>query len=151
MTKEEMIKLYRDYDKAVYTRLGFTYERKLYSLDVKHIPEEFIRVSAASKDGGMALRVYIPAAAKPELVKKGAVLEGPADLVESAEMNRGHAYEKYITETYAHTTWKRDKIPFYVQGDCVIEGKQVQVKIDSATLTNEKILRNMLKEMGKAA
>lgn len=151
MTKEEMIRLVRENDKAEYVRLGFIHDHKLYSIDLDFIPDEFIRLSAASRGQGAQLRIYVPSAARSMMVVCGATYEGPESLVHEQGLNRGHAYEKYITETYEHKVWKKDNIPFYVQGDCVLDGKQVQVKLDNGTITNEKILRDMLKKMGKVA
>lgn len=151
MTKEEMIRLVRENDKAEYVRLGFIYAHKLYSIDLDFIPDEFIRLSTASRGQGAQLRIYVPAATRAMMVVCGATCEGPESLVHEQGLNRGHAYEKYITETYEHKVWKKDSIPFYVQGDCVLDGKQVQVKLDNGTITNEKILRDMLKKMGKVA
>lgn len=151
MTKEEMIKLVRENDKAEYVRLGFIHKHSLYSIDLDFIPDEFIKLGTASRGQGAQLRIYVPAAAKAMMVVCGATYEGPESIVYQQDINRGHAYEKYITETYEHKVWKKDNIPFYVQGDCVLDGKQVQVKLDNGTITNEKTLRDMLKKLGKVA
>lgn len=151
MTKEEMLRIYREHNKADFFKLGFIYRHELYSINLDEMPDNFFRVTSSSRDGGMQVRIYVPASDKAMLIACGATYEGPESLLnEQGLKNRGKAYEKYITEKYAHETWEADRVPFYVKGDCEIEGKQVQVKLDSATVTNEKILRNMLQKMGKA-
>jgi hypothetical protein len=49
-------------------------------------------------------------------------------------------FEKVITETFTNEKWVKDSVPFFVAGDATINGEQVQIKLNGAELTNEKIL-----------
>ena len=47
----------------------------------------------------------------------------------------GLTYTGYITMM---ALWEKDNVPFWVQGDIEVNGKQIQIKLDSATLMNTK-------------
>ena len=49
-------------------------------------------------------------------------------------------FEKIITETYTAEKWAKDSVPFFKAGDATINGEEVQIKLNGAELTNEKIL-----------
>ena len=73
-----------------------------------------------------------------------AILLGPESLLRMP--NKGEALEAVLTERYTGSEWKKDSVPFWVAGDIVIEGKQVQVKFNGAELTNEKTIRTHFSE-----
>ena len=50
-------------------------------------------------------------------------------------------FEKIITEQFAGEKWAKDSVPFFVDGDATINGVKVQIKLNGAELTNEKILK----------
>ena len=86
-----------------------------------------IRIKALSGD----LKALLPRA----------ILLGTADLLLDDHWNKGEMFEKLITERFAGQVWVKDSVPFFLAGDAVINGEQVQIKLNGAELTNEKILR----------
>ena len=55
--------------------------------------------------------------------------------------NRGDGFEKVIVERYTAEKWARNSVPFFKAGDATINGEEVQIKLNGAELTNEKILK----------
>lgn len=86
-----------------------------------------IRIRATSAD----LKALLPIA----------TLLGSEDLLMDAHWNKGEMFEKIITERYTAEQWVKDSVPFFLAGDATINGEQVQIKLNGAELTNEKILR----------
>ena len=69
-----------------------------------------------------------------------ATLIGSADLLNDGHWNKGEMFEKIITERYTTEQWVKDSVPFFKAGDATINGEEVQIKLNGAELTNEKIL-----------
>ena len=96
---------------------------------------------ASSAKGGFAkVRIRATVPELRELLPK-AVLMGSADLLMDSHWNKGEMLEKLITERFTDGEWVKDSVPFFLAGDVVIGGENVQIKLNGAELTNEKILR----------
>ena len=70
-----------------------------------------------------------------------ATMLGSEALLMDAHWNKGEMFEKIITERYTAEAWVKDSVPFFKAGDATINGEQVQIKLNGAELTNEKILK----------
>ena len=46
-------------------------------------------------------------------------------------------FKKAITE-YFGQEWKKDTVPFWIQGDIRVNNTEIQIKFDGATLLNTK-------------
>ena len=114
-----MIKHYRTHSAADSYIIGFTHEKNLYMVQVAEIMPRFLQVEQASRNQGENLRLRIKRQYKKQL------------------LNKGEIFEKLVTE-YFGQTWEKDNVPFWVQGDIEVNGKQIQIKLDSATLMNSK-------------
>ena len=152
MTMQEMLEVYTKYSAADFYRFGFVEKRELYSIDFDHVPTELLKPDYDSKTKRPKIRIRFTKAIKEKYLASGrCVHEGPAELLNyDDKYTNGHHYEHYITERYTNQTWEYDSIPFYVQGDINLDGKEVQIKFDSAELTNERCLTRLLEKMGKA-
>lgn len=137
MKKTTMIKHYRTHSAADSYIIGFTYDGNLYMSKVAEIMPRFLAVEQASRNQGENLRLRIKRQYKKQLLHKGAVLLGSADLLTAEKYNKGEIFEKIVTE-YFGQTWEKDTVPFWVQGDIEVNGEQIQIKLDSATLMNTK-------------
>ena len=144
MTKRTMINNYRKYSKADSYIIGFTYNKNVYMVEVMEIMPRFLNVEAASRNQGMNLRLRLTKAQKQAFMKKNPVCLGSIDLLTATAYNKGENFEKAVTE-YFGQVWEKDNIPFYMQGDINIDGKKVQIKLDTATLTNTKQLAKLKK------
>lgn len=142
MTKATMIKNYRKYSAADSYIIGFTYGKNLYMLAVKEIMPRFLAVEAASRNQGDNLRLRLKKAQKESLMKKNPVCLGSKDVLLEGTYNKGENFEKLVTE-YFGQVWEKDTIPFYEQGDISVDGQEIQIKLDSATLTNSKQLAKL--------
>lgn len=136
-TKRTMIKHYRNHSAADSYILGFTFNKNLYMVEVAEIIPRFLSVEQASRNQGENLRLRIKRNLKAQLMKKNPVCLGSAELLNAEKYNKGEIFEKLVTEHFGQV-WEKDNIPFWVQGDIEVEGRQIQIKLDSATLMNTK-------------
>jgi hypothetical protein len=145
MTYTEMLHAHDMLSAADMYNLGFIYHKSVYSIMLPKLPDYCIKEDHASskRGGGKRLRVRLNRAAKEQLLALGAELLGGEELLEDAKYNRGERYEQLITER-AGNVWVKDSVPFNVAGDTVIKGKQVQIKLDGATLVNELTLVRLI-------
>lgn len=143
MTKRTMINNYRKYSAADSYIVGFTYEKNLYFVEMNEIAPRFLNVEEASRNQGENLRLRLKKAHKASLVKKAVRIGEASDLV-ADKYNKGEIFEKMVTE-YFGQEWEKDNIPFWVQGDINLDGKEVQIKLDSATLMNTKQIKKLQK------
>lgn len=152
MTLQEMLEVYTEYSAADLYRLGFVKKHELYSIDFDHIPMELLRLDYDSKTKRPKIRIRFTKEIKEKYLATGrCVHEGPEELLNyDDKYTNGHHYEHYITERYTSEIWEYDNIPFYVQGDINLNGKEIQIKMDSAELTNERCIMKLLEKMGKA-
>lgn len=96
---------------------------------------------ASSAKGGFAkVRIRATSADLKALVPVALFL-GSADLLMDDHWNKGEMFEKVITERFTAEKWVKDSVPFFMDGDATINGEKVQIKLNGAELTNEKILR----------
>lgn len=96
--------------------------------------------ASTAKGGFLKVRIKANSADLKALLPK-ALLIGSADLLLDDHWNKGEMFEKIITEQFAGVKWVKDSVPFFVDGDATINGEKVQIKLNGAELTNEKILK----------
>lgn len=137
MNKTSFIKTYRNYSAADSYILGFTYDKNLYMIEVEEIMPRFLSVEEASRNQGENLRLRLKKKYKEQLLRKGAICVGSADDLNAEKYNKGEIFEKIVTE-YFGQTWSKDTVPFWVQGDICVDNREIQIKLDSATLMNTK-------------
>ena len=142
MTKATMIKKYRQLSAADSYILGFVYNKMLYFIEVAEIMPRFLSIEEASRNQGENLRLRIKKAYKESFMRKNPICLGSADLLNQEKYNKGEIFEKLVTE-YFGQTWTKDTIPFYEQGDINVNGKEIQIKLDSATLVNTKLIEKI--------
>ena len=140
-----MIRNYRKFSVADSYILGFIYDKMLYMLEVAEIAPRFLNVEEASRNQGENLRLRLKKAHKASLMKKQPICLGSADCLVADKYNKGEIFEKLVTE-YFGQEWKKDTVPFYVDGDLNVNGKKIQIKLDSATLMNTKQLKKLSKK-----
>ena len=128
--------------------MGFVYDKSLYFVAVDEIMPRFLNVEEASRNQGENLRLRLRKAQKQSLLKKGAICLGSADKLVADKYNKGEIFEKIITEYYGQE-WAKDTVPFWVQGDINLDGVEVQIKLDGATLMNTKQLKKLRKTLDK--
>jgi hypothetical protein len=135
MTKKTLLNYYRKYSAADSYILGFVFDKKLYFIEVAEIMPRFLSVEPASRNQGENLRLRLKKKYREQLMKKNPICLGDASLLVAEKYNKGEIFEKLVTE-YFNQTWKKDTIPFWVQGDIRVDEKEIQIKLDSATLMN---------------
>lgn len=142
MTKANMIKTYRQFSAADNYILGFVYEKMLYMVRVAEIMPRYLSVEEASRNQGENLRLRLKKAHKAQLMKKAPICLGSADCLNDSKYNKGEIFEKLVTEYYGQT-WQKDNKSFWTCGDININGEEVQIKLDSATLLNTKQVKRL--------
>lgn len=122
---------------------GFILAGLLYvvaDMDFDALSAYFKNDRASSAKGGFRkVRIRATTADLKALLPK-AMLLGSAELLNDSHWNKGEMFEKIITEQFAGEKWVKDSVPFFVDGDATINGVKVQIKLNGAELTNEKIL-----------
>ena len=141
MTKKTMMKWYEIFSAADAYIVGFVLDGALYMVEMARIAPRFLNVEEASRNQGTNLRLRLKRAQKESLAKK-AICLGSADVLTAGKYNKGENFEKVVTEYYGQE-WEKDTVPFYVKGDICLDGKEVQIKLDTATLANEKMLNKL--------
>ena len=95
--------------------------------------------ASTAKGGFRKIRIRANRAELSALILH-ALLIGSAEMLNDPHWNKGEMFEKIITEMFTDEKWQKDSVPFFVAGDAVINGENVQIKLNQAELTNEKIL-----------
>ena len=146
MTMTEMKVAYCARSAAHKYALGFVFGGNLYviTLSFAELSRFFKLDRASSKRGGFAkIRIKLTSAERAELAQTAELLGAESLLVKDAKHNKGENFERELTERWTTETWVKDSIPFWVAGDIRVNGEEVQVKLDGAELTNERILSRL--------
>ena len=146
MTKEMMQELYNKVSGAHKYALGFIFEHKLYAikLSFEGISKYFKLDHASSKRGGYAkIRIRLTAKDRAELSAMAELLGAEDLLTKDIKHNKGENFERELTERWTGETWVKDSVPFWVCGDIRVDGEEIQIKLDGAELTNEKVLAGL--------
>lgn len=144
MTKRTMINNYRKYSAADAYIIGFVANKMLYFVEMAEVAPRFLNVEVASRNQGENLRLRLKKNHKATLMKKNPICLGSAEMLNDEKYNKGEIFEKAVTEYYGQK-WEKDTIPFWVQGDINLNGKEVQIKLDSATFVNTKQIAKLKK------
>ena len=126
---------------------GFTYMGGVYATTTtSDILPYILKLDKASRGQGYSIRFKPTKEQKALLLSKGAELicsyEFFIETVKESKYNKGEIFEKLITEKF-NQVWEKDSIPFTDDGDITVDGTAFQIKYESATFTNEKILARM--------
>ena len=146
MTKTEMMTAYERLSASHVYALGFVYGGLLYAqkLTFAELSEFFKLDRASSKRGGFAkIRIKLTAKDRAELSATAEMLGAEDLLTADPKHNKGENFERELTERWTAETWVKDSVPFWVKGDITVNGEEIQVKLDGAELTNEKILARL--------
>lgn len=147
MKKETMIRNYRRFSAADSYILGFIYKHDLYMIEVAEIMPRFMKVERAStKHGGyQKLQLRLNKAHQEQLIRKGAYKVGNESLIMSG-YNKGVEFERLVNELNGLEFRGKDNVPFYVEGDLNINGREVQVKLNGAQIVAENTLTKLQKK-----
>lgn len=151
MTGQVMCRHYNAHSAAHTYIVGFIRDGKVYYVTTGwNQLRKWLRESRTSsaRGGYASLRVYVPAADQKKALADGAA-KFLCTVDQLASGNAGDAFEKAIVETLTNTVWTKDRHTFYEAGDMELNGEQIQIKLNSASLTDEKIIKNMLKKLGE--
>ena len=96
--------------------------------------------ASTAKGGFKKIRIRATTADLKALLPVATLL-GSETLLNDGHWNKGEMFEKVITERFTAEKWVKDSVPFFMDGDATINGEKVQIKLNGAELTNEKILR----------
>ena len=143
MTMNEMETRYNERSASHVYALGFVYERNLYAqkLSFAELSRFFKLDRASSKRGGFAkIRIKLTAKDRAELSATAELIGAEDLLMKDSTHNKGENFERELTERWTSENWVKDSVPFWVAGDIRVNGVEIQIKLDGAELTNEKIL-----------
>lgn len=146
MTMTEMLNAYERMSASHVYALGFAHAGNLYAVKLSFAElTAFAKLDrASSKRGGFAkIRIKLTSADRAELSLTAELIGAESLLVKDNAHNKGENFERELTERWTAEAWVKDSVPFNVAGDLVLNGENVQVKLDGAELTNEKILARL--------
>ena len=146
MTKTEMMTAYEALTASHVYALGFVHGGLLYAqkLTFAELSEFFKLDRASSKRGGFAkIRIKLTSADRAKLSATAELIGAESLLTADPKHNKGENFERELTERWTAETWVKDSVPFWVKGDITVNGEEIQVKLDGAELTNEKILARL--------
>jgi hypothetical protein len=146
MTMNEMTIAYARKTAAHKYALGFIYQGRLYVvvLSFAELSRYFKLDRASSKRGGFAkIRIKLTSADRAKLSATAELIGAESLLTADPKHNKGENFERELTERWTAETWVKDSVPFWVKGDITVNGEEIQVKLDGAELTNEKILTRL--------
>ena len=146
MTMQEMITAYNAHSAAHTYALGFVQGGNLYVAKLNFIElSRYFKLDRASKShGGMLkIRIRMSSADRQELSQTAEKLGTEDLLTADPAHNKGENFERELTERWTGKSWKKDNVPFWKAGDLRVNGEEVQVKLDKAELTNEKLLARL--------
>ena len=146
MTMQDMMNRYNAKSGAHTYALGFVFEKRLYAakLSFEELSRFFKLDHASSKRGGFAkIRIRMTAKDRAELSATAELLGAEDLLTADKAHNKGENFERELTERWTGETWVKDSVPFWVCGDIRVDGVEIQVKLDGAELTNEKVLAGL--------
>jgi len=141
MTNTMMYSEYELHSASVGYIVGFQNEHKVYMLEVPTLADMAV-VETASRNQGEALRLRIRKAQKVALIECGAICLGTDDFLTNEKYNKGEMFEKMVTE-YFGQVWVKDNIPFWVQGDICVNGRELQIKFDGASIITSALLAKL--------
>ena len=149
MTMQEMVNAYNKFSAAHKYALGFIQNGHLYYImtTFEKLSAYFKLDRASSKRGGAAkIRIRMTSAQRYQLVASGEAVElGPQEMMNFDDCyNRGDHFERVMLEKLTGGVWHKNSDAFNVAGDIQLNGEEIQVKFDSAELTNEKFLSKLL-------
>lgn len=146
MTMTEMMNAYNAHSASHTYALGFVRGGNLYAvkLSFAELSRFFKLDRASSKRGGFAkIRIKLSSADRAELSATAELIGSEDLLTADAKHNKGENFERELTERWTAETWVKDSVPFNVAGDIRVDGVEIQVKLDGAELTNEKLLSRL--------
>ena len=138
----ELLGIYESTTAAVKTLLMFQLAGRAYITWLDNITEDMVRLDReSSANGGWTkLKFTLTNRQKVALIEAGAEEVGNIADILALQKNKGNAVECWATRRYMGIEWSKDNIPYYVQGDIQVNGEEIQVKFENASLTNTKVM-----------
>ena len=139
---KRLLKIYEDTTAAAWTLLVFQLAGRAYAARLNAITADMVALDRESSQNGHAtkLRFRLSNRQKVALIEAGAEEVGDIADILALQKNKGNAVECWATRRYMGEEWSKDSIPYYVQGDIRVNGEEVQVKYENASLTNVKVM-----------
>lgn len=143
---KRLLKVYEDTTAAVWTLLVFQLAGRAYAARLNAITADMVTLDRESSQNGGAtkLRFKLSNRQKVALIEAGAEEVGNIADILSLQKNKGNAVECWATRRYMGIEWSKDNIPYYMQGDVQINGEEVQVKFENASLTNVSVMEKAI-------
>ena len=146
MTHAELIKNYKETSAADAYILGFAIRGWVYQLVVKELPDWMFKLDRESSSHGGALKEKFRPNTDEKLTmihRMGAEKIGTVEEILTGRKNKGEAWEKYQTEK-AGQEWKKDSVPYYLDGDLTVNGIKYQIKFEAASFANEDTIKRAM-------
>lgn len=142
----ELLNVYESTTAASRTLLVFDLCGDAYATWLTGIDADMVRLDReSSANGGWTkLKFHLTNKQKVALTEAGAECVGRTADILALQKNKGNAVECWATRRYMGIEWVKDSIPYYVQGDIQVNGEEIQVKFENASLTNVSVMEKAL-------
>lgn len=132
--------------------VGYPVDEKVYMVLMDTMDERLLYESRTAKDRGYSptIRLRVSDMMKKVFARR-AVCVGTVEELESMPgENNGYKFERLIYKYFNVNGWKHDNKPAIHGGDIQINGMEVQLKYNGATVIVESTLNNFFTELGLA-
>lgn len=147
-TTADFLAAYEAHNKADTYCLGFNYKGSWFCFFTDKLNPDWVareRMSSKNSHKGeesYALRLRMKVRQCAEVLATCECLEVPADFLQ-LEKNRGRAFERWARERFSYGEHTNDNVGFWKDGDMMVNGKRVQVKLNTAQVCSEYTLTRM--------
>jgi hypothetical protein len=144
MNTEKLLEIYESHSQADIYRIAFKWSHKIYFLDLKQIPVDWVVYRKETEHHKAKLQLRVKG--KKYLVHNGlaSYLMTESEWERIIGYNNGVKFEGYIWRKYKHT-YKKDSKPFYEDSDIKIKGVGYQLKWENGHLVNIETLDKLVK------
>ena len=136
---EDLFQVYVNTTRATHTEIIFIENATVYTIKLKEIKKEMVRLTTESR-GGLKLKLRITKAMKNEWLTTGKAKELISEekfyeMVKASKYNKGEIAEKLVTEKRG-LKWTKDNVRYDKAGDIDLKRDRIQVKFENASLTS---------------
>lgn len=145
----DLLPMYEATTAADFVDYGFTIGNKVYRIIMKALPAWLVTMDKESTSHGGAEKIRINPTEinKRKLLAMGAKYIGEYIDIIGTGKNEGVNYEKYVTEK-ARQEWKKDSVPYYMDGDLTVNNIKYQIKFNRASLANAETIKKAVAVKG---
>lgn len=141
---QKTVSTYNKTSAATKYGLGFEYKGFIYLALTNRLLRKYLYVDreSTSHGGKKIIRFGISLKQASRLVKTAICVGTVADM--DGVKNKGERFEQLVYKLFGQQ-WHKDHTPYWKAGDITVNGEQIQLKYQKATVTTYKVLARQAK------